>query len=61
MNNVASTLNHHEDAFWWQGSWYQIKARGESTGGAVGVVEASFYKASGRPCMSTAARTKPST
>ncbi len=49
MSNVASTLNAQEDAFWWQGSLYQIKARAETTGGALGLVEATFYKGFGPP------------
>jgi quercetin dioxygenase-like cupin family protein len=49
MSKVASTLNPQEDAFWWQGSLYQIKARAEHTGGALGLVEASFYRGFGPP------------
>jgi quercetin dioxygenase-like cupin family protein len=31
------------DTFWWQGSLMKIKARAEDTGGALGLVEATFY------------------
>jgi quercetin dioxygenase-like cupin family protein len=31
------------DAFWWQGSLMKIKARAEDTGGALGLVEATFH------------------
>jgi quercetin dioxygenase-like cupin family protein len=30
------------DTFWWQGSLMKIKARAEDTGGALGLVEATF-------------------
>jgi quercetin dioxygenase-like cupin family protein len=49
MSNVAATPNVQQDAFWWQGSLYQIKARAENTGGALGLVEASFYRGFGPP------------
>jgi hypothetical protein len=49
MSNVAATPNIQEDAFWWQGSLYRIKARAEDTGGALGLVEASFYRGFGPP------------
>lgn len=49
MTKVASTLHPQGDAFWWQGSLYQVKARAEKTGGALGVVEVSFYRGFGPP------------
>jgi quercetin dioxygenase-like cupin family protein len=49
MSNVAATPNVQQDAFWWQGSLYQIQARAENTGGALGLVEASFYRGFGPP------------
>jgi quercetin dioxygenase-like cupin family protein len=49
MSNVAATPNVQQDAFWWQGSLYQIKVRAENTGGALGLVEASFYGGFGPP------------
>ncbi len=49
MSKVASMLDHQEDAFWWQGSLYRMKARAEDTGGALGLVEASFYRGFGPP------------
>jgi quercetin dioxygenase-like cupin family protein len=33
-----------QDTFWWQGSLMEIKARGEDTDGALGVVEARFFQ-----------------
>lgn len=38
-----------EDAFWWQGAMMRIKARAEDTGGALGLVDGSFYKGFGPP------------
>jgi quercetin dioxygenase-like cupin family protein len=32
-----------QDTFWWQGSLMTIKARAEDTGGALGLVEATFH------------------
>ena len=49
MSNVASTRNLQEDAFWWQGGLYQFKARAEDTGGALGLVEATWYQGFGPP------------
>jgi quercetin dioxygenase-like cupin family protein len=49
MSNIAATPNIQKDAFWWQGSLYQIKARAEDTRGALGLVEASFYRGFGPP------------
>lgn len=38
-----------EDAFWWQGARYVIKARAAATDGALGVVEASLPRGFGPP------------
>jgi quercetin dioxygenase-like cupin family protein len=38
-----------DNEFWWQGSLMKIKARAEDTGGAMGLVEASFYEGFGPP------------
>ena len=38
-----------EDAYWWQGALMQIKARAEGTGGALGLVDGSFYRGFGPP------------
>lgn len=44
MSSAASSASARQDAVWWQGSLYQIKARAEDTGGSLGLVEASFYQ-----------------
>jgi len=49
MRNAASTVARDHDAFWWQGALYRIKARAEDTAGALGLVEATFYKGFGPP------------
>lgn len=49
MSSAASSVNARHDAFWWQGSLMTIKARAEDTGGALGLVEASFYEGFGPP------------
>jgi len=49
MSNPTSPPSQHEDAFWWQGGLYEIKARAEDTGGALGLVEASLYRGFGPP------------
>jgi quercetin dioxygenase-like cupin family protein len=43
MNNTKSNGSLRQDAVWWQGSLMEIKARAEDTGGALGVLEGSFY------------------
>ena len=45
----GTVSNARQDAFWWQGSLMRIKARGEDTGGALGVVEGTFYEGFGPP------------
>ena len=49
MNSAASNVTARQDAFWWQGSLYQMKARAEDTSGALGLVEGSFYQGFGPP------------
>lgn len=50
MSSAASSLEaQQQDAFWWQGSLMQIKARAEDTGGALGLVEGRFYRGFGPP------------
>src|SRR5918996_2572590 len=49
MSSAASSTQAQEDAFWWQGSLMTIKARGEDTGGALGLVDGSFYRGFGPP------------
>jgi quercetin dioxygenase-like cupin family protein len=39
----------NQGAFWWQGSLMKIKARAEHTGGAIGLVDGSFYEGFGPP------------
>jgi quercetin dioxygenase-like cupin family protein len=46
---AASNIRTQQDAFWWQGSLMTIKARAEDTGGALGLVEGSFYQGFGPP------------
>ncbi len=49
MSNVISPPSQDEDAFWWQGGLYRMKARAADTGGVLGLVEASLYKGFGPP------------
>lgn len=49
MSNLTSARAGHEDAFWWQGGLYRIKARATDTGGVLGLVEATLYKGFGPP------------
>ena len=49
MIGFASTAATTGDAYWWQGSLMTIKARAEDTGGALGLVEGSFYEGFGPP------------
>jgi quercetin dioxygenase-like cupin family protein len=44
MSRVLVNSKKDEDAFWWQGGLYRIKARAEDTDGALGLVEASLYR-----------------
>lgn len=46
---TGSGVSASQDEFWWQGSLMKIKARAEDTGGALGLVDGSFYKGFGPP------------
>jgi quercetin dioxygenase-like cupin family protein len=48
-SSAQSEVNAKENAFWWQGALMEIKARAEDTGGALGLVEGSFYRGFGPP------------
>ena len=43
MSSTTSSDSPRHDTFWWQGGLMEIKARAEDTGGALGVLEGSFY------------------
>jgi quercetin dioxygenase-like cupin family protein len=49
MSSAASSISARQDVFWWQGALMRIKARAEDTGGALGLVEASFNAGFGPP------------
>lgn len=49
MGNETSTPIQYDDAFWWQGGLYTMKARAADTGGRLGLVEASLYQGFGPP------------
>lgn len=49
MATAASDIDARHDAFWWQGSLMRIKARASDTGGALGVIEGTFYRGFGPP------------
>jgi mannose-6-phosphate isomerase-like protein (cupin superfamily) len=49
MASIAAIPEATGDAFWWQGSLMKIKARAADTGGAVGLVEGTFYQGFGPP------------
>ena len=49
MGSDPSSVSAQQDAFWWQGGLYQFKARATDTGGALGLVEASWYQGFGPP------------
>lgn len=49
MSTATSSITPQENTFWWQGSLITIKARAEETGGALGLVEGSFYRGFGPP------------
>lgn len=49
MSNLTSPLSDLEDAFWWQGALYRMKARAADTGGVIGLVEATLYRGFGPP------------
>jgi quercetin dioxygenase-like cupin family protein len=43
MTNTTSNVSARQDKVWWQGGLMEIKARAEDTGGALGLLEGSFY------------------
>ena len=49
MSEVISSPIQRQDAFWWQGGLYRMKARAADTGGSLGLVEASLYGGFGPP------------
>jgi quercetin dioxygenase-like cupin family protein len=49
MGSAEATASARGDSYWWQGSLATIKARAEDTGGALGLVEISFYGGFGPP------------
>ncbi len=49
MTSAVWSTSVRQDAFWWQGSLMTIRARARDTGGALGVVDASFYGGFGPP------------
>jgi hypothetical protein len=40
------------ESVWWQGALFTIKGRRETTGGALGLIEADFWAGMGTPCTS---------
>ena len=44
-SHMVSESHIEQDTLWWQGSLMKIKARAEDTGGALGLVEATFHRA----------------
>ena len=49
MSSDPPSASIQRDAVWWQGSLFQFKARAADTGGALGLVEATFYQGFGPP------------
>jgi hypothetical protein len=50
------------ESVWWPGALFTIKGRRETTGGALGLIEADFWGRDGHPpCTSTTTRTRRST
>jgi quercetin dioxygenase-like cupin family protein len=49
MQSIAPDIGASEGTYWWQGSLMKIKARAEDTGGALGIVEGTFYRGFGPP------------
>ena len=49
MSGTATTPDTLGEAFWWQGSLMTINARAGDTGGALGLVEGTFYAGFGPP------------
>lgn len=48
-SSAHAETNAIADAYWWQGALMRIKARAEDTGGALGLVDGSFYRGFGPP------------
>jgi len=46
---MHTTIPEQQEAYWWQGSLIEIKARAEGTGGALGLVDGRFYRGFGPP------------
>jgi quercetin dioxygenase-like cupin family protein len=49
MTSAAASTRPDQPAIWWQGALMTIKARSDSTGGALGLVEARFPAGFGPP------------
>ena len=49
MRSAGTSAVVQQDAFWWQGGLYRMKARAKDTGGALGLAEASLYRGFGPP------------
>jgi quercetin dioxygenase-like cupin family protein len=43
MSSTTSSVSPRRDAFWWQAGLMEIKARADDSGGALGLVEGTFY------------------
>jgi quercetin dioxygenase-like cupin family protein len=43
MRSTTSDVSARPDTVWWQGGLMEIKARAEDTGGALGLVEGTFF------------------
>ena len=48
-SSATTSGTSQRDAYWWQGALMTIRARAEDTGGALGLVEGSFYQGFGPP------------
>lgn len=49
MISVASVSHGAGESYWWQGSLMTIRARAADTGGALGLVDGTFYEGFGPP------------
>ena len=49
MSSTAAVPQSTSEAYWWQGSLMTIKVRATDTGGALGLVEGTFYQGFGPP------------
>ena len=43
MSSTTSNVGARQDTVWWNGGLMELKARADDTGGALGLVEGSFY------------------